>query len=162
MVEISSYRRRTPELRNELRWSRLWCFNEIPKMIAGLELKNKIRFDLVLDKVSLFSLLIWRSHCQKMCCNCGTKVETTFILGIIYTLLNFLGSFGGPYGQLKDLESFGFLYFNVAIGLVATLFGGILIYGTSRYVSRKMKWNLTKSLSNIWQRFLCLQKYARN
>ena len=57
-------------------------------------------------------------------------MDTTFILGIIYTLLNFLGSFGGPYGELKDPESFGFLYCNVAIGLVATLFGGIIIYGT--------------------------------
>ena len=61
---------------------------------------------------------------QKMCCFCyrGTKVETTFILGGIYTLLNFLGSFLGILG--------GFLYFNVAIGLLATFFGGILIYGT--------------------------------
>ena len=135
-------------------------------MIAGLELKNKIRFDQVLDKVSLFSLLIWRSHCQKMCCNCGTKVETTFFLGIIYTLLNFLGSFGGPYGQLKDVESFGFLYYNVAIGLVATLFGGILIYGTSRYVSRKMKYH-KKSFQHLTTFFVSklmsgLQKYARN
>ena len=90
-----------------------------------------------------------------MCCNCGTKVETTFILGIIYTLLSFLGSFGGPYGKLNDIESFGFLYINVVIGLVATLFGGILIYGTSRYVSRKMKYH-KKSFQNL--RFSCLNR----
>ena len=123
-------------------------------MIAGLELKNKIRFDVVLDKVSLFNLLHnLKITLSNMCCNCGTKVETTFILGIIYTHLNFLGSFGGPYGQLKDLESFEFLYFNVAIGLVATLFGGILIYGTSRYVSRKMKYH-KKSFQHLTTFFM--------
>ena len=104
----------------------------------------------------LFNLKIAFMHCEKMCCNCGTKVETTFILGMIYTLLNFLGSFGGPYGKLNDIESFEFLYFNVAIGLVATLFGGILIYGTSRYVSRKMKYH-KKSFQNL--RFSCLNRW---
>ena len=93
-------------------------------------------------------------------------METTFFLGIIYTLLNFLGSFGGPYGQLKDVESFGFLCYNVAIGLVATLFGGILIYGTSRCVSRKIKYH-KKSFQHLKTFFMSklmsgLQKYARN
>ena len=56
-----------------------------------------------------------------MCCG-KTEVETTFILGIICSVLNFAGCFGGPFGELEDLK---FLYSNVAISLVGTLFGKI-------------------------------------
>ena len=56
-----------------------------------------------------------------MCCG-KTEVETTFILGIICSVLNFAGCFGGPFGELEDLK---LLYSNVAISLVGTLFGKI-------------------------------------
>lgn len=56
-----------------------------------------------------------------MCCG-KTEVETTFILGIVCSVLNFAGCFGGPFGELENLK---FLYSNVAISFFGIVFGKI-------------------------------------
>ena len=81
-----------------------------------------------------------------MCCG-KTEVETTFILGIICSVLNFAGCFGGPFGELEDLK---FLYSNVAISLVGTLFGKISF--TIFFICLCLKLSINQACSHVFER----------